>query len=88
MITLEISIPIASQWPTRDELTARNAVEAALDAAGVGICSGAGGGMCQMHLAYRVDNESALPAARAVIDAAMKTHMPGFRYQVRAYGEC
>jgi len=30
MVTLEIVIPVASHWPTREELTARNLVEDAL----------------------------------------------------------
>jgi len=87
MIALEITMPIASTWPTREELAARNAVEQALMASPVGTCTGAGGGMGQMHLTYRVDSESSVPAARAVIDEAMKNHMPNFKYQIRVYHE-
>jgi hypothetical protein len=87
MISLEVTMPIASTWPTREELAARNAVEQALIAAPVGKCTGAGGGMGQMHLTYRVDEESSVPAARAVIDEAMKTHMPNFQYQIRVHQE-
>jgi hypothetical protein len=85
MISLEIAISIASVWPTREELVARDAVESALQAAGAGKCTGAGGGMGQMHLNYRVDDESAVPAARAVIEDAMKANMPAFRYTVQAH---
>lgn len=84
MVALEVTMPIASVWPTRDELSARNAVEAALATAAVGICTGAGGGMGQMHLTYRVNSESEVPAARAAIDQAMKKHMPGVHYEVLA----
>jgi hypothetical protein len=35
-----------------------------------------------MHLTYRVDDDSRLPAARAIIEAAMARHMPGFQYEV------
>ena len=87
MIYLEIEIPIASTWPTREELQARNTVEAALDAAAVGKCTGAGGGMGQMDLTYRVDKESAVATARVAIDEAMKLHMPAFKYQVRVHGK-
>ena len=87
MIALEITMPIASDWPTRDELGGRNAVELALIAAAVGQCTGAGGGMRQMHLSYRVNHESDVPAARAAIDKAMKEHMPGFQFEVTAHYE-
>jgi hypothetical protein len=87
MIALEIAIPIASTWPSRDELAARSAVEAALLAAAVGKCTGAGGGMGMMHLTCRVDNESWISAARAVIDEAMAKHMPSCRFEVTAHGE-
>ena len=80
-------MPIASDWPTRDELAARNAVEAALIAAAAGKCTGAGGGMGKMHLTYRVNDEAEVAAARAVIDEAMKKHMPGFQYEVSAHNE-
>jgi hypothetical protein len=82
MVTVEITIPILSQWPTREQLGARNAVESALNAAGLGIVSGVGGGMGVMDVAYRVDDETKVAAAHAVIDKAMQTHMPQFRYQV------
>ena len=87
MITLEIAIPIASTWPTRDELVARNAVETALIAAAVGQCTGAGGGMGMMDLTYRVDNEPSIPIARAIIDDAMRKHMPSYQYEVKVLSE-
>jgi hypothetical protein len=83
MVTLEITIPTASTWPTRDELIARNTVEKALNEAGIGKVTGAGGGMGDMHLAYRIDDETKIVAARAAIDRAMKTHMASFQYKVR-----
>ena len=87
MIVLDITMPIASDWPTHEELIARNAVEATLKVAGVGECTGAGGGMGQMHLTYRVDSESAVSASRAIIDEAMATNMPGFQFEVRVHRE-
>jgi hypothetical protein len=82
MVTLEITIPVASEWPTREDLTARNAVEDALNAAGLGIISGAGGGMGNMDLAYRLDDEAMIPSARVAIDNAMKMHMARYQYTI------
>ncbi len=87
MIALEITMPIASEWPSREGLFARNAVESDLIVAAVGKCTGAGSGMGKMHLSHRVNNESEAPAARAAIDEAMKKHMPGVQYEVTAYSE-
>jgi hypothetical protein len=87
MVELEITIPVASKWPSRDELKARNAVEDALNQSAVGKCSGAGGGMGEMDLTFRIADQTALPAARAVIDQAMNTHMLGVEYRVRLLGE-
>jgi hypothetical protein len=86
MIELEVTIPVASEWPSRDELAARNAAETALRQSNVAICSGAGGGMGEMHLTFRVADQTAVHAARAAIEQAMCTHMPGFEYRVRLLG--
>jgi hypothetical protein len=83
MLTLEITIPTASTWPTRDELFARNTVEKALNEAGIGRVTGAGGGMGNMDLAYRIDDETKTMEARAAIDQAMKAHMASFQYKIR-----
>jgi hypothetical protein len=83
MLCLEITIPIASEWPNREELAARNAVEAEIMSAGAGQCIGAGGGMGQMHLAYGVADKSAVPAARTLIADAMTRHMPSFQYSIK-----
>jgi hypothetical protein len=82
MTTVQIRIPIGSEWPTPKELDCRNAVEAALNASSVGQCTGAGGGCGEMDLSYRVNDDSRLAAARAAIDQAMAYHMPGVQYQV------
>ena len=42
--------------------------------------------MGQMELAYRVGNEANIPAARRLIEQAMKTHLAGFEYQVTFRG--
>lgn len=79
MTRLEITISVASTWPSGEELAARNAVEDALNLADIGEFIGAGGGMGQMDLCYEVADE---PAARAVIAVAMKTHMPAAAYRI------
>ena len=87
MFALEITIPIASTWPTREELAARNRVEAELMSATIGKCTGAGGGMGQMHLTYRVDNVALIPAARVLVEEAMKKHMPNFEHHIAVHEE-
>jgi hypothetical protein len=82
MTTLTITIPIASEWPTSKELAYRSKVEGALNASKIGQCTGAGGGLGEMHLSYRVDDDSRVAAARAKIEEAMARHMRGFQYEV------
>jgi len=77
---LSVTIPAAGTWPTADELAARNAVTRALDAAGIGTCIGAGGGLGEMDFSYEVCDES---TARRAIDSAIQKHMPGVKYDVR-----
>ncbi len=81
MQTVWVTIPIAGAWPGPAELTARNAVTAALTAAGTGVCTGAGGGGGEMDFSFRVADEQ---AARVAIDAGMQAYMPGVAYRVRA----
>jgi hypothetical protein len=85
MFALEIRIPVASEWPTTEELKARNIVEEFLDSSDIGMVSGAGGGMGEMDLAYRVDTEAKIPAARALIEEAMRAHMPDFQYAIKIF---
>jgi Immunity protein 26 len=87
MTTLTITIPIDAEWPTSKQLAARNKVEAALGASGIMHSSGAGGGLGEMDLSFRVDDDSRVPAARAKIEAAMALIMPGFEYEVAVQKE-
>lgn len=82
MTTLEITIPIASAWPTAEELAGRRAVEDALNAKEIGILEGAGAGRGRMDLAYRVENEL-LAVAHEAIREVMATVLPGSRYNIR-----
>jgi hypothetical protein len=87
MKTLVVTIPVASEWPTSRELARRNKVEAALEASKIMQCTGAGGGLGEMQLTYRVDDDFRIAAARAKIEAAMALLMPGFEYEVSVQGE-
>jgi Immunity protein 26 len=87
MATITITIPVASDWPTSKELARRNKVEAALEASKIMQCTGAGGGLGEMDLTYRVDDDSRVAAARAKIEAAMALLMPGFEYKIAVQGE-
>jgi hypothetical protein len=49
--------------------------------------SGAGGGLGEMHLSFRVDDDTRVPAAHAKIEAAMALIMPGFEYEVAVRNE-
>jgi hypothetical protein len=87
MTTLTITIPIASEWPTSKQLARRNKVESALDASGIMHSTGAGGGLGELHLSFRVDDDSRVPAARAKIETAMALMMPDFEYRVAVQSE-
>jgi hypothetical protein len=78
--SMVVTIALAGTWPTADELAARNAVTDALTAAGIGVCTGAGGGRGAMDFSYRVSD---VEAARTAIASAMQAHMPGVEYRVR-----
>lgn len=76
---LFVSIPVASTWPSSDELVARNTVTDALEADGIGTCTGAGGGLGEMDFSFEVSDES---AARASIAASMARHMPAATFRI------
>lgn len=83
MAMLSVAIPTASTWPTIDDLSARNAITDDLSAANVGAFIGAGGGGGEMDFQFEVADEQ---AARDVIGAAIRRHLPGAKYQVRNLG--
>ena len=83
MTLLEVTISLAVQWPTREEIMARNNIEDALNAASIGKCTGVGAGMHQMHVTFHVDNDAVLADAQKMIADAMKAHMPTYQFEVR-----
>jgi hypothetical protein len=80
MVSLWVTIPTAGTWPSQAELTMRNAVVERLTVAGIGTCTGSGGGGGEMDFSFRVADEQ---SAHAVIDLAMQTQMPGAAYNIR-----
>ena len=79
MTLLNVVIPVSHNWPTSDELNARNAVIRQLKH--IGTSNGAGGGCGQMDFALKVSDEI---AARRAIDTAIQQHFPGRKYSVVA----
>ena len=80
MKNVSVHIPLATTWPTREEIAARDKVTDALNSNGIGKMTGAGGGMGEMDFSFQVADES---TARSEIDRAMHEHMPGAVYRVR-----
>jgi hypothetical protein len=84
MASVSVSIATAGTWPAPSELTSRNAVTDALTDAGIGTCTGAGGGGGEMDFSFRVSD---VEAARAAIITAMQGHMPDAQYRIRVSDE-
>jgi hypothetical protein len=77
---LSVQIPVATTWPSRDDLAARNAVIAELDARHIGKSQGAGGGRGAMDFSYIVPVAS---DAEAVIREVFAKHLPDRDYSIR-----
>ena len=80
MSSIWVTIPTVGTWPSASELSTRNAVTDALNATGIGTCTGAGGGMGEMDFSFRIEDEK---AARSAIETVMQSLMPGVRYHIR-----
>lgn len=68
-----VEIPISGEWPSPEEVNARNAVIDELDQLGIGDFIGSGGGMGIMDFSYRVTDER---LAQQSISAALYKHIP------------
>lgn len=68
-----VEIPVDGEWPSPEDLNARNAVIEALDQRNIGEFIGSGGGMGNMDFSYRVTNED---KARQAIEATMARLLP------------
>ena len=74
MKSVLVRIPVANTWPSPQEVAARNLATKALSESGIGVCTGAGGGMGEMDFSYRVADEA---VARSEIVRIMQQFFPG-----------
>lgn len=80
MASVWVTIPTVGTWPTQEELNSRNAIINALEANGLGICEGSGGGGGKMDFSFRVPDEK---TALAAIHRVIQTNRPGLDFSVR-----
>jgi hypothetical protein len=76
---LFVTIKVADTWPSADELDARNAVTDALEADGIGECTGGGGGLGEMDFSFEVADEV---AARRALESTLRSLMPGAEFRI------
>lgn len=76
---ISVQIPVDGDWPSPEDMEARNAITDDLDAAGIGEFTGAGGGMGAMDFSYDV---SSVDTAKAQIEAALQKHLPGREFSI------
>lgn len=74
-----VSIPVEGEFPSPDDLSARNAVSDSLEDSGFGEFIGAGGGFGQMDFEFEVANAE---EAKQQVANAMKRFLPGREYSV------
>jgi hypothetical protein len=72
-----VEIPVEGDWPSPEDMDARNAVIDELDQLAIGEFTGSGGGLGAMDFSYRVADEQ---RARQAIEAAMAKHLPNREY--------
>ena len=81
VFSIIVEIPVEGNWPSGDDMQARNAVINELDEAHLGDFVGSGGGMGTMDFQYEVaDSEK----AKQQLASVMQKHLPGREYSVRA----
>jgi hypothetical protein len=80
MLSISVEIPVEGDWPSAEDMDARNAVIDELDESGFGEFVGAGGGLGAMDFQY--DVADAEQAKRQVAEV-MQRHLPGRVYAVR-----
>lgn len=72
-----VEIPVDGEWPSPEDLNARDAVIDALDQRNIGEFIGSGGGLGNMDFSYRVSNEE---VARQAIEATMARLLPNLPF--------
>ena len=79
MVNLSVEIPLASDFPNPEEMTARNAIIDDLDNKKLGEFIGAGGGFGAMDFAYDVKDEE---GARTIISDTIGKHLPDAEFTI------
>ena len=77
--TVLVVIPVAAEFPNRDEMAVRNAIIDELDSQGFGKFVGSGGGFGTMDFEYEVAD---VDAAKKTIATIVQKHMPGAEYKL------
>ena len=80
MPRISVNIPVAGDWPTPEDMDARNAITDELDEVGLGEFTGAGGGLGSMDFSYTVASGE---AAERVVREVIAKHLPKREYSVR-----
>ena len=80
MAYIFVDIPVASDWPTVEDLDARNAITDELDASNIGQFDGAGGGLGSMDFSYTVSDAK---AAEDTIKNVIARLLPDREYSMR-----
>lgn len=81
---ISVDIPVAGDWPSTEDMDARNAIIDELDALNIGQFSGAGGGMGSVDFDYRVTNAD---AAVVAIKKTIAKHLPNREYSIHVADE-
>ena len=80
MPEISVTIPVANAWPSLDELSARDAIMADLDAVSFGSSIGCGGGCGAVDFSYRVADAG---AATETVQRIVREHLPAAVPQIR-----
>jgi hypothetical protein len=76
---LFVDIPVDGEWPSSDDLDARNAIIDELDELNLGEFIGSGGGLGSMDFSYSFADGD---AARRAIETLMEKHLPGREFSI------
>jgi len=76
---LFVDIPVDGEWPSPDDLNARNAIVGELDQLNIGEFIGSGGGLGSMDFSYSFADGQ---AARKVIEGLLEKHLPGREFSI------
>jgi hypothetical protein len=81
---ISVDIPVVGEWPSRQDLDARNAVIDELDARRIGQFVGSGGGRGSMDFSYKVHSPTIV---EPVIREVVAKYLPDRDYSVYVQDE-